>query len=227
MNGATLKYKGAIFDLDGLLVDSEPVWRWAQAKALGEAGVQLTEAMQTETTGLGLDEAYKVWKTWFPHAGLRKDAIGSRLHDLVLEKISEEGKAKPGAFRTLEICRDAGCAMAVASSSPKHFIRAALVRLDIQGFFQAVVSGQDVKHEKPHPEIYQMTAECLGLAPGDCLAFEDSLPGLRAAKAAGMWCVAVPEGNLGKTAGFDIADLLLASLDHFSPHMLRRNGPGE
>ncbi len=213
-------YKGAIFDLDGLLIDSEPIWRWAQVQTLKEAGGVLTNSMQLETTGLGLDAALKLWKIWFPGAALEKAGIQKKLEDLALGRILQDGKAQPGAEQTLEICRDAGCLLAVASSSSPRFIHAVLNRLGVEPLFRALVSSQEVEQGKPHPAVYLAAAHQLGLSPAECLAFEDSLHGLRSAKAAGMACIAVPAEHDRLHPGFAISDTLLTSLEDFLPRML-------
>lgn len=214
-------YRGAVFDLDGLLIDSEPIWRWAQSVALGERGAVLTEAMQRESAGLGLDAALALWRAWFPRADLEASAIRRRLDELALERLTRSGQAKPGAVSVIGMCAEAGCALAVASSSSPLFIRAALARLGVESSFRAIASGDEVALGKPHPDVYLAAAGRLGLRPADCLAFEDSLHGLRSAKAAGMDCIAVPEEPNRGHPGYAAADRVLASLEDFQARWLQ------
>jgi beta-phosphoglucomutase-like phosphatase (HAD superfamily) len=218
-------FQGAIFDLDGLLVDSEPIWARAQKAALGELGAALSASMQRETTGLGLDAAMKLWKDWFPRVDLDPTRIRLRLLDLATGMFAQSGQAKAGVLRTLRMCGDAGCKLAVASSSTPLFIRSALAHIGAADLFQAIVSGEDETKGKPHPAVYLTAARRLGIDPAECIAFEDSLHGLRAAKAAGMYCVAVPEAANRDHPGFGIADIILASLEDFEPDRLRKT-PG-
>lgn len=215
-----LRFKGAIFDLDGLLLDSEPIWRKAQRLAFDELGAELTEGMQVETTGLGLEAAMLIWKQWFPGIYLEEGWIRSRLVELALEGIRDAGHAKAGAHATIKICSEAGCKMAIASSSSMLFIQAALERLGVAPFFQAIVSGEDEKNGKPHPAVYLAAAKRLGVMPGDCIAFEDSVHGLHSAKAAGMHCLAVPDKFHRKDPRFAIADLVMDSLEDFRSEWL-------
>ncbi|MDQ3003425.1 MAG: HAD family phosphatase [Fibrobacterota bacterium] len=212
--------KGAVFDLDGLLIDSEPHWWWAQAITLEEAGAMVTESRMIETTDPGLEAAFILWREWLPEAPLEKKAIGDRLQELMGERIAKEGKAKLGVHHTIEICRKAGCRLAVTSSSGTLFIRIALRRLGVLEYFHVLVSSQEMQQGKPHPAVYMAVAKRLGLLPGECLAFEDSIHGLQSAKSAGMRCVAVPEGMGASGAGSGIANIVLPSLDSFTLHML-------
>lgn len=214
-------FGGAVFDLDGLLIDSEPYWRWAQERALKEAGAELTLEMQLETTGLRLKEAVQVWRTWFPGADLL--GVGGRIAELVKDRIRREGTAKAGAGHAIRICREQGCRLAVASSSPMEVIGAALERIGVADCFQAVVTAEAEEHGKPHPAVYLSAARALDLRAADCIAFEDSLHGLRSARAAGMHCVAVPEEHNRMRPDFAVADRILASLEEFRAEFLRRS----
>ncbi|MDB5105602.1 MAG: 2-deoxyglucose-6-phosphatase [Fibrobacteres bacterium] len=218
-------FKGAVFDLDGLLMDSEPVWRWAQQIAFTELGLSLSETMQHATTGLRLFEAVVVWKGYFPEADLDPEKLRSRLVGLVAGTLRDSGQPKPGAIRALEICAQAGCRMAIASSSAPEVIHAALDRLDslhpgAKGWFREILSAEGEIHGKPHPAVYLSAAARLGVEPRECIAFEDSVFGLKSAHAAGMHCVAVPEAhNRGRTE-YAIAHRILDSLETFKPEYL-------
>ncbi|MEO7425802.1 MAG: HAD-IA family hydrolase [Fibrobacteria bacterium] len=210
------KYKAAIFDLDGLLIDSEPVWMWAQMKVFRERGLELTEAMQLATTGMRMHEAILAWRGYFPGSEIDPAALRQELLDLVRGRMLASGQAKPGALQAVEFCRLAGCRLAIASSSMPEIITAAVERLGVSGSFQALVSAEGEAYGKPHPAVYLSAAARLGVEPGECIAFEDSVFGVQAIKAAGMFCVAVPEAhNLGRKE-YAIADRIFASLEDFT-----------
>jgi sugar-phosphatase len=217
-------FRGAVFDLDGLLIDSEPVWMWAQTKAFRELGAELTEAMQSATTGLRMMEAVAVWRGYFPRIEIDQMKIRSRLGELVGGRLRESGEAKPGALKALEVCRRSGCRMAIASSSMPEIIEAAVDRLGARNLFDTLVSAEGEAHGKPHPAVYLSAARKLGVDPGECIAFEDSVFGLRSAVAAGMHCVAVPEARNRGRPEYAIAHRILESLDQFEAAFLQRAG---
>jgi sugar-phosphatase len=108
----------------------------------------------------------------------------------------------------------------VASSSPPEVIAAGLERLGAVGRFHTVLSSEGESHGKPHPAVYLSAAAGMGIDPRRCIAFEDSVPGVRAAKAAGMFCVAVPEEHNRGRAEYAIADRVLESLEEFTAEFL-------
>jgi mannitol-1-/sugar-/sorbitol-6-/2-deoxyglucose-6-phosphatase len=225
--GGKRGFEGAVFDLDGLLMDSEPVWSWAQRKMFAEMGVELTEAMQWATTGMRLNEALVAWRGYFPGTSMDPVGMRARLVELVSGSLMTSGLPKAGAIRAMEICHASGCRMAIASSSPPEIIEVAMERMDglrpgVRGWFREILSAESEAHGKPHPAIYLSAAGRLGVAPGDCIAFEDSVFGLRSAHAAGMHCIAVPEKhNRGRTE-YAIAHRVLESLEAFEPGFLNR-----
>jgi beta-phosphoglucomutase-like phosphatase (HAD superfamily) len=225
------RFEGAVFDLDGLLMDSEPVWMRAQRKMFTEMGVDLTDAMQLATAGMRLHETLVVWRGYFPGTPLDPVGMRARLVDLVGGSLRDSGLPKAGAIRAMELCHASGCRMAIASSSPPEIIHAAVDRMDelhpgVRGWFREILSAEGEAHGKPHPAVYLSAAERLGVAPGNCIAFEDSVFGLRSAHAAGMHCVAVPEEHNRGREEYGIAHRILVSLEEFrAEHLIRTIGP--
>lgn len=213
------RFKAAVFDMDGLLIDSEPHWDVVIDAVLGELGVVLDQTMRLQTTGMRLEETLGLWRIWFPDALLEKAHIGKRLAEVMMERM-ERVSPKPGAVEVIRMCREAGCRLAVASSSPASVIAAGLARLGVAAQFDAVISADGEPHGKPHPAVFLSAARALGVPPADCIAFEDSLNGTKAAVAAGMYCVAVPEGHNLFHAGYDIAHRKLGSLADFRAEFL-------
>jgi HAD superfamily hydrolase (TIGR01509 family) len=209
-----------IFDLDGLLIDSEPLWRRAQIEVFAQAGLRLTESDCAETTGLRVDEVVRLrmarWRAW--HTLTESDAVEG-IHARVIELLRAEGEAKEGAREAVAFAEAAGVRLALASSSARRVIDAALDRLGCAGAFEVIRSAEVEPYGKPHPGVYLATAHALGVAPTACLAVEDSLNGLIAAKAARMRCLAVPERDDPR---FALADVVLPSLARLDGGAWRR-----
>lgn len=211
-----------IFDMDGLLIDSEPLWHRAEQRVFAPLGLALTTEMCLRTTGVRIDAVVRYWYRRHPWKGRSleqvADDIVAEVHQLALT----EGQALPGVRETLELLRATGLPLALASSSPLSLIEAVVDKLNIAEYFSLLCSAADENHGKPHPAVYLRTARQLGVAPQACLAFEDSFPGVIAAKAADMRVVAVPGQLQFAEPRFAAADLKLASLRDFTPEVLER-----
>lgn len=199
-----------IFDLDGLLIDSEPLWRKAQIEVFARAGLTLTEAQCAETTGLRVDEVVQLrmrrHREW--RALTEADAVEA-IHARVIELVRAEGAAREGAREAVAFVAERGVRLALASSSARRVIDAALDRLGCRDAFEVIRSAEHEPYGKPHPGVYLATARELAVEPTRCVAVEDSLNGLIAAKAARMRCLAVPDRD---DARFALADVVLPSL---------------
>jgi sugar-phosphatase len=165
-----------------------------------------------------------MWQGFFPDAFLEPERIRKRLLELVGGEVRSAGLIKPGALRAIGLCIAAGCRIGLASSSPPEIIAAGLERLGMARHFSAVASSEAESHGKPHPAVYLTSAKRLGVDPGACIAFEDSVPGAQAAKAAGMFTVAVPEEHNRGRPEYAIADLVLDSLEDLPESILADRG---
>jgi sugar-phosphatase len=195
--------RAVIFDMDGLLIDSEPLWVRAEIEVFGSAGVPLTEDDCARTKGLRVDDVVAYWHTRRGFGGASKAEVEERLVARVIELIRAEGQALPGIDSALTAARLAsGGRIALASSSPMPIIEAALQRLGLAAAFDAVSSAQVEPFGKPHPAIFLRTAERLGASPLECVVIEDSMTGVIAAKAARMGCIAVPFDHPAHEARF-------------------------
>jgi mannitol-1-/sugar-/sorbitol-6-/2-deoxyglucose-6-phosphatase len=211
-----------IFDMDGLLIDSEPLWRIAEVEALAAVGVSITEEDALETTGLRTDEVVELWHGRYPWAAPPKKEIEARIISRLIALVRERGEPMAGAKETLEAFSAAGYPLAIASSSASEIIAAVLETLGIGGYFRVTQSAEHEPFGKPHPGVYIEAARALGVEPRTCLAFEDSPNGVIAAKAARMTCVAVPDPALAGDRRFGAADLVLGSLAEFRMEMVVR-----
>lgn len=211
-----------IFDMDGLLIDSEPLWRIAEVEALTEVGVPITEEDAVETTGLRTDEVVELWHARYPWQEPAKKAVEARIVSRLIALVRERGEPMPGVMAALEGLSAAGFPLAIASSSASEIIAATVETLGIGGFFRVMQSAEHEPFGKPHPGVYIEAARALGVEPRLCLAFEDSPNGVIAAKAARMTCVAAPDPALAHDRRFGAADLVLGSLTEFRVEMLGR-----
>lgn len=208
--------KAAIFDLDGLLIDSEPLWQEAEIAVFRSLGVPLTREHCRDTIGLRVDEVVRHWYARFPWKGASRKAIEASILDLVSQLIVDRGKPMPGVKQTVDMLRASGYELAVASSSPMQLIRAALAKFGMIEYFSVLQSAESEREGKPHPGVYLSTIARLGASSSNCIAFEDSLVGVRAAKSAGTWVIAVPDPADASDPGFANADVVLSSLTDFS-----------
>jgi sugar-phosphatase len=200
-----------IFDMDGLLVGSEPLWREAEVEVFRTAGVPLDETMCLETTGLRIDQVVEHWDRRFGLSGKSHRELREAILSRVAALIGERALPLPGAIDAVTYAAERLPA-ALASSSPHAIIDAVLLRLGVRGRFRVVHSADEEAFGKPHPAVFLETARRLGVLPVECLVFEDSLNGVLAAKAARMRCVAVPEDATKGDPRFVIADRVLADL---------------
>jgi mannitol-1-/sugar-/sorbitol-6-/2-deoxyglucose-6-phosphatase len=204
-----------IFDMDGLLVDSEPLWRIAEIETLTAVGVPITEEDAVQTTGLRTDEVVELWYSRYPWSDPPKKAIEARIITRLIALTRERGKLMPDVREALQAVSEAGYPLAIASSSSSEIITAVLDTFDIAAYFQVVQSAEHEQYGKPHPGVYIEAARRLNVAPWRCLAFEDSPNGVIAAKAARMRCIAVPDPALQNDRRLQAADLVLPSLSQF------------
>lgn len=209
-----------IFDLDGLLVDSEPLWRRAQVSVFGSVGLELTELDVRQTMGLRVDDAVRHWWDRHPWPGMTPAEVERAITTRVAELVTAEGRPMPGAVEAVALCGRLGLPVAVCSGSYAVVVAAALAKLGIE---QQVTVWQSAEWEplgKPHPGAYLSTAAKLGVDPTGCLALEDSFNGAIAAKAARMRVVAVPEPSAAGSPRWGFCDAVLASLTDFDEELL-------
>lgn len=214
--------KAVIFDMDGLLIDSEPLWQEAEINIFKKAGVNLTREMCRQTTGLGIDEAIKHWYDVNPWENYPLEQLRIEIITEVNRLISEKGEAMPGMEYILDFFDKKNMPLALASSSSFDLIETVVTKLQIKNRFRIIHSAQREEYSKPHPAIFISTAKMLQVEPKECLVFEDSFNGLIAAKAARMKAIAVPETALFNDNRMGIADEKLPSLLHFNQNVFER-----
>lgn len=207
--------RSAIFDMDGLLIDSEPLWYEAAVEVFSPLGIHLTPELYASSIGLRTKEFVDNWFSKYKvDKSLAPDAV-TRINDVVVEKIGMKGEAMPGVQQVLDQIKANGLKIGLATSSPMRLIDVVVDKLGIRDYFSVFSSAENLIHGKPHPQVYLDCASALGVEPVSCVCFEDSFYGMIAAKAARMRCVVVPLPAFRNEPRFQAADLLLDSLEGF------------
>ena len=220
--------EAVVLDMDGLLIDTEPVWRAAQSAVFAGIGVTLSERDLIDSTGQPVEELIPLWRQRSPGPDLAStelsdDEIADRIIDQVIGYVKARGQPMPGVTAAIALFERHGLRLAIASSSPLRLIDAVCDRL---GLARIAVrcSARDEVRGKPAPDVYLTAARRLGVAAGSCLALEDSPNGIASARSAGMRCVAVPDPLLADDPRYREADLVLPSLTGLDEAALRRLG---
>lgn len=204
---------GAVFDFDGLILDTE----WPEADAweriFGEYGVELPLDFWQHSIGRGADQEVPR-PTEILTAAIGRPELHSELdhrHWQLRIQLTEAQDVLPGVIALLDEARDSGISLAVASSSHHHWVDGHLSRIGLLDRFDEIVCADDVARTKPAPDLYLLACERIGCRPADCVAFEDSPAGSEAAKTAGLKTVVAPN-RLTEKLEFRFADLKVHSL---------------
>lgn len=194
------KIKAVIFDMDGVIIDSEPLWKKAEINVFKKYGYHFTNEMCEETKGMRVDEVTHYWKEKL-NASFNADTLKEDIISSIILLIKSEGKPLTGLIELLTYLRKVGFKTAIASSSTMQIIEAVVNSLQLNAYFDAIHSAEFEEYGKPHPQVFINTAKMLAVSPYECVVIEDSLNGLIAALAAKMKTIALPckdEPNLSK-----------------------------
>lgn len=184
--------KGAIFDQDGLLFDTESVYQRAWIEAGRRQGVIIDPAVPRRFSGMGRKLIKEIIAAEYPL--LNWEEYSTTAIELAWnEQLSSIPPKKPGLIEMLEFCREKGIKTAVASSSRIHIVRHNLTSAGVIDYFDAITTGEEVVNSKPAPDIFLLAASKIGIEPKDCAVFEDAFSGIRGAFAAGMKPVLIPD----------------------------------
>ncbi len=216
-----LVISAVIFDMDGLLIDSEPIWQEATQEVLQPFNVKLTLKEYETTTGLRTKEFIDHWFRHFELPYHYQPAAVSDIVDKVRTKIIQRGNVMPGVPYIIDYFLRKGCTIGVATSSPRILADTVIEMLGIDKVVSAVTTAEDLDYGKPHPQVYINCAAELNVPPQECLCFEDSFNGLIAAKAAKMKCVVVPAPHQQNESRWGAADLKISSLQNFNDLLLQ------
>lgn len=202
--------KAFLFDLDGTLVDSMWIWEQIDVEYLGRFGLEPPPDLQNNIEGMSFTETARYFKERFslPDSPEQMKADWNRM---AWDKYLREVPLKPGVGEFLELHRARGIKMAVASSNSRELVETVIAVHGLTDTFDAIVTGCDVAHGKPSPDIYLEAAARLETVPAQCLVFEDIIPGILAGRNAGMQVVAVEDeySRYQKKEKQDLADLYI------------------
>jgi HAD superfamily hydrolase (TIGR01509 family) len=214
-------FRAVIFDLDGILADSEPWWNQIDAKLLAEYGVSYRGEYHREVLGVSYRLAVEFYKKAFGLSASIEELMRRR-GEIATEFFANRVGLFPSAKATLEELRQMNLYLAVATSSVSASACPFLDRHGLAPFFDVIVTGDEIERGKPHPDIYLRAAEKLGIRADACLVIEDALSGIAAGKAAGMRVAAIPDRRFVDARDYEKeADYLLGNLSEI-PALVRR-----
>lgn len=204
--------KAVIYDMDGVIINSEPLWREALIHCFNKVGFDFTQDKCRTTQGMRLIEVVEYWFADQPWKGKSIEDVETDILTKVTELIMQKGIAMDGVNKSIELFRAKGYRVALASSSATSLINAVLNKLGLSDAFEVINSAENLAFGKPHPEIFIKTAKQLGVKPNNCWVIEDSFHGVLAGKAALMKVIAIPDDEAKNDKRFAIADYQLNSL---------------
>lgn len=207
--------KAIIFDMDGVIIDSEPLWRRAMIQSFNEIGIPFTDEECRMTTGLRFIEVAEYWFTQHKVEHLTVFEFDHLVISRLCGLIKQEGKLMPGVEQALQYFRRFNFKIALGTSSNVLLMNTVIDELGIRNYFDAVCSAEHLEYGKPHPEVFLNCAKELNVKANECLVIEDSVNGVIAAKAAQMKVVAIPEDENFNNPKFAIADYKYRNLESF------------
>ena len=207
--------------MDGLLIDSEPLWNEAAADIFFHYGIQLTPAQYAITTGLRTREFIQWWFGHFKVPLNDIEKVENESFEKVISLVIKKGKPMPGVNHIINFFIDRNFKIGLASSSPLKLIHVVVELLQLKNCLQTITSAAGLQYAKPHPQVYLNCAEELKAQPAECICFEDSFYGVIAAKAAQMKCVVVPDPHQSKNLKWHAADIKISSLQNFNELLLQ------
>jgi sugar-phosphatase len=207
--------KAVIFDMDGVIVDSEQIWDDAEKHVFSSYGIDITESDQLNTRNMNMQQVSQYWsqkaRTPFSLEESEQSVI-----QRVCQQIQKTPVAMQGALNLLKQIHTMNFPIGLATNAPKPVCHTVLQCLQIETYFSSVQTADDVKNTKPHPEIYLKSADNLKVEPKHCLVFEDSPNGVKAAHAAGMKVIYVNPHRIAETSILSNIHSAICSLEQFS-----------
>lgn len=184
--------KAVIFDLDGSLVDSMWIWKDIDIEYLGRFGIPLPENLQKEIEGMSFSETAVYFKEHFPIPDTI-DQMKADWNRMAWDKYMNEVPLKDGIHEFLNGCKERGILLGIATSNSKELVQNIAAVHKLHDYFACIMTGCEVAHGKPSPDIYLEVSKKLHIEPEHCLVFEDIIPGICAGKSAGMRVCAVED----------------------------------
>lgn len=210
-----------IFDMDGLLLDTEPLWGKSMLQVAAKHKIPITRERFKETTGLRIYEVTDHWATHYPWAGKSSHEVAEEILDDIIASSKSHASILRGVEQTLDMLRQNGYKIGLASSSPKRMIHELTDHFGLTERFDVITSADVVELGKPHPAVFLHCAAELGSKPTRCLVLEDSVNGMIAGKAARMRVIVIPDELHFDDPRFTIADAKLRSMEDLTLDMLK------
>jgi sugar-phosphatase len=209
------QFEAVIFDMDGVLIDSEPLWKIAMQEVFDSIGCALTKKDFQQTVGLRIDEVISYWFAHSPWGNATPKEVEEQIIQKMIILIQKNGQPLEGVVETLTFLKKNTIKIGLGTSSYLVLIETVLNTLNIAHFFDATHSAETESHGKPHPAVYLSVAKSLNVKPRNCLVIEDSFTGFIAGKAAGMNVCVIPEKSHEPNLKLQAADYLYPCMIDF------------
>ncbi len=208
------KIEAVIFDMDGVIIDSEEIWKRAENEVFSSVGVKLSDELCKITAAMTTSEVTSFWFEKYPWENKSLAEIEQGVISRVAHLIAEEGKAILGVEELIQSLKYKGYKIGLATNSPSVLIPVVLEKLKLTDYFDVTSSAEHESEGKPSPFVYLTVAAKLNVKPMNCLAIEDSRSGLLAAKKAGMKAVII-DTNSQENKKVEIADYKISDYSKF------------
>ena len=209
------QYEAVIFDMDGVLIDSEPLWKIAMEEVFHSLGSKLTKADFQKTVGLRIDEVVHFWNHHENWGVENEQDVEEAIIVKMIELIAADAAPLSGVIETLTYLKNAGLKIGLGTSSSSRLIQVVLSELNIKHFFDFTHSAETEAFGKPHPAVYLTVAQQLLVSPHKCLVIEDSFNGVIAGLAAKMKVVCIPEKTHFPNPRLSVADFHFDTMNEF------------
>ncbi len=206
------QFKAVIFDMDGVLIDSEPLWKIAMEETFQTVGCEITRKDFQKTVGLRIDEVVEFWYKQVGWEGLSPKELEQRIIDKMVELIRENGEPLEGVVETLTFLKEHDYKIGLGTSSYTLLIDVVLETIGLRHLFDFVHSAEHEQYGKPHPAVYLTVAKELGVHPKECVVIEDSINGIIAGKAAQMKVICIPEKSHYVNPKLSLADKMFDNM---------------
>lgn len=215
--------KAVIFDMDGLMVNSSPVWAEAETTFVKKYGKEYSHEIRKKYLGMRVKDIIMIMVKEYQLPISFEEGEKELLAEMKIDFNRTSVKLLPGCRKLIRnLSKSVKYCLAVASSSPKDIIETVLQRFRFEDVFQVVVSSEEVEHGKPAPDVFLRASKLLKIKPQFCLVLEDAPHGIAAAKAAGMKSIAVNNTSNYQLEDFKNADLYVRSLEEINEEVIER-----
>ncbi|BDH46188.1 2-deoxyglucose-6-phosphatase [Salmonella enterica subsp. enterica serovar Choleraesuis] len=214
--------RAALFDMDGLLIDSEPLWDQAEIEVIESLGVDVSRRNELpDMLGLRIDLVVDLWYNQQPWQGVTRAEATSRIIERTMTLVAEQRPLLPGVKHAVELCQSLDLKIGLASASPLRMLEMVLEIFNLRDAFSVLSSAESLPFSKPHPQVYLNAASQLGISPLSCTTLEDSVNGMIATRAARMRSLVVPAAENQADPRWVLAHQKLESLEQLNAtHLL-------